>query len=284
MNTIVTTTNMQIKAIADDGLLINEVATSNSASWDNAATTNQTEAIVLHATSTAETANWYTASSKKYNSAAKATSGTVSPDLVGGYTLLNSLSQEPVAAAAGSNAGHVIYYADGNGNGAYDNGEGYYVKYTYYLKSSAEAITTGIAKDAQNLNIKSVTATSATTNSEDLDLALRVVVVVGGKAYFIAPVYSGSDNVLSYVNASSTATTAYVPANIPLSTGTFTIPANTSDGMAVDIYLYFEGEDTNLKTENLAATLDTMVVSVEFELVTNAAAVTDRGVSTTVTP
>lgn len=280
MNTTVTATGMQVKAVAEKGILINEVATSNSNSWDEEATANESEAILLRATSTATTASWYTASSKKSNTAASATSGTASTDLVDGYHAV-SATAATTAAVAGTNAERNIYYVDRDSDSAYDAGEGYYVKYTYYIKSSAEAITCGLTDKAQNLNIKAVTATPAANASADLDKALRVAVVVSGKAYIYAPVYDyagGAGAAAYYVNAGSTATTP-LDNTVSQPTSLASIPATTADGTPVYIYIYFEGEDANLKTDNVVSALDSIEVEVEFALVTNDGAVTDHGVT-----
>ena len=58
-----------------------------------------------------------------------------------------------------------------------------------------------------------------------------------------------------------------------------TIPATTANGTPVYIYLYFEGEDANLKTQFVTNTLDNLTVEVDFELVTNETAATDNGVT-----
>lgn len=281
MNTVVTANNMEVKAVAEQGLLINEVATAADAHWDAAATT-ASGAISLHATSTANTSTWYVAYSKDVNDSASATSGTASTNLTAdGYKTLGTtagegilaVKDETVAAVAGSKARQIITYADVDGTEGYANGEGYYVKYTYYLKSSADAITLTTAGAGKTVNIKSVTANPKTTNSENLDKALRVAVVIGGKAYIFAPL-NGTANY--YVNASSTATTVLTGAQ---PTALTSLPASTVDGTPVDVYLYFEGEDTNLKTTNAVSTLDEISVEVVFELVTNANAVTDNGVA-----
>ncbi|MBO7519656.1 MAG: hypothetical protein J6T73_02660, partial [Clostridia bacterium] len=282
MNTVVSATNMQVKAIADQGILINEVATAADTNWDEAATANQTTALPLRATSTANTVTWYTANSKKSSSAADATANTPSTDLVNGYTTL-SATASTTAAVAGTNAARDIYYVDADGNSAYDDGEAYYVRYTYYIKSSADQITPlSLADGAQNLRIKAVTAEPATNNSADIDAALRVAVVLGGKAYIFAPV-TGADTSY-YVNAGATATTALTAGD--QATALTSIPAKTSDGTAVYVYIYFEGEDNHLKTDNVVNSLDNIDVTVQFELYTNntGAALTDNGVSTSVGP
>lgn len=272
MNTTVTATNMQVKAVAEQGILINEVAAFDSTSWDSEATTNQSTGIQLRATSTANTSAWYVAYSTKSSSSASATATAPSEDLTSaGYTALSGATQT-VAAVAGSNAQRDIYYVDGGTNG-YDDGEGYYVKYTYYLKSSAEAIPLSINSGAQNLNIVAPTVTG-NSGSADLDKSLRVAIVINNKAYIYAPLNSTAGTY--YVGTAHTATTP-LTGNQP--TGLTSIPATTANGVPVYVYIWFEGEDENLKTDNITSTLDNLTVRVGFTLVTNTATVTDNGVA-----
>lgn len=285
LNKEVKATNMQVKAKADQGLLINEVADHTNGNWDDEAITSQTEGILLHATSTADTKTWYVAYSKKSNTAAAATQGNQSTDLTSdGYKTLGTApfvtATETVAAVAGTNAQQDITYVDKDGSNSYVNGEGYYVKYTYYLKSSGDAITCSTAANAQSLNIKDVTVTGneGATTSQNLDKALRVAIVAGGKAYIYAPLYNTAQT--CYVSASSTATTTLVGTQ---PTALTNIPSVTTDGTPVYVYLYFEGEDPNLRTENASAALDNLTVSFKFALIENESAVKDLGVEVTST-
>lgn len=274
MNKTVQATNMRVQAKADQGLLINEVSTKDDENWDALATTSQSEGIKLHATSTANTGTWYYAYSTKNSSAASAGKGAVSSDLTtDGYKTLGTDKINTVAAAAGSNAKQDITWVDANQNGTYDNGEGYYVKYTYYLKSSGDEITCSTVAKSKTLNIKDVTVTG-NTSSADLDKALRVAIVVNGRAYIYAPLYDTAQT--CYVAAGTNATTTLVGEQ---PTAMTSIPAVTSDGTEVNVYLYFEGEDPNLKTDNVTETLDNLIVSFTFALVDNAEAVTDSGVA-----
>jgi len=286
MNKEVTVTNMQVQAKADQGLLVNEVATAGDQNWDELATTSQSTGIQLHATSTANTDTWYVAYSKKSNTAAAASQGQASADLTSeGYRTLGTspfaTATETVAAVAGTNAKHEIIYVDKDADSEYDLGEGYYVKYTYYLKSSGDALslTTAQGDLNQSLWIKDMTITNnnntgMTQNQEDLDAALRVAVVVNKKVYFFAPVTGATTSY--YVNAGSTATTAYTTNQ---QTCMNSIPAVTADGTPVYVYLYFEGEDAKLKTDNVISTLDNVTVSFKFALEYNTAAPADNGVA-----
>ena len=281
MNKEVSVANMQVQAKADQGLLINEVAAAGDSNWDALATTNQTEGIKLHATSTAETATWYAAYSTAKSDAAAATNAGASANLADGYKTLGTTTgfvgtTETVSAIAGSNAQQDIYYVDADQGSDYDNGEGYYVKYTYYLKSSGDAITLSNTGAAKSLYIKDV-AVTGNTNSTNLDKALRVAIVVNGKAYIYAPLYADADIPTSYVNA-TTATTP-LPKTGSQATAMTSLNAVTADGTPVYVYLYFEGEDANLKTDNVTETLDDLTVTFKFELVDHAATVTDNGVS-----
>lgn len=277
MNKEVSVTNMQVKARTDQGLLINEVSTADDSHWDNEATANNTTAIELHATSTANTAAWYTAYSTVANNAAAASQGTASTFLSDGYHPLGTApyatDTETVAAVAGTNAEQNITFIDKGGTSGYDNGEGYYVKYTYYLKSSGDAITCGLAAGGQSLQIKDLTV-NGNTSSANLDEALRVAVVANNKAYIFAPLKDSA--VTYYVNASSTATTTLTGNQ---ATAITNIPAVTAPGTQVDVYLYFEGEDPQLKTSNITNTLDNLTVEFKFALVDNVTAATDNGVS-----
>ena len=284
MNKTVQATNMRVQAKADQGLLINEVATAGDSNWDELATTNQTTGIQLHATSTADTKTWYVAYSKKSNTAAAAAKGAASTDLTSdGYKTLGTApfatAVSTVDAIAGSNAKQEITYVDKDAGTDYDPGEGYYVKYTYYLKSSADEITCSLDAGRQSLHINNVNVTNNENTGvvdpvEDLDAALRVAIVINNKAYIYAPVTGATTSY--YVNAGSTATTTL---SGDQATAMTKIPSVTENGTPVYVYLYFEGEDAKLKTDNVTSTLDNVTVSFDLSLVDNTAAATDNGVA-----
>ena len=283
MNKEVQVTNMQVQAKADQGLLINEINTADDDNWDALATTNQGTGIKLHATSTANTGTWYAAYSKTKSDAAAATGSGESANLTtDGYKTLGTTTgyvgtlEQVVAASAGTTAKQEVYYIDADQDSAYDNGEGYYVKYTYYLKSSGDELTLSNTGAAKSLYIKELSVTG-NTSSADLDKALRVAVVVNNKAYIYAPLYADNALPTSYVNA--TTETTPIAKDVAQPTAMTTIPAVTENGTPVYVYLYFEGEDTNLKTDNVVETLDNLNVSFKFALDDHAATVTDNGVA-----
>jgi hypothetical protein len=282
MNKEVKATNMQVQAKADQGLLINEVSTADDANWDALATTNQTGGIKLHATSTAETKTWYAAYSKAKSDAAAATDAGASANLADGYKTLGTTTgyvgtlEQIVAAEAGTTAKQEVYYIDADQDRAYDNGEGYYVKYTYYLKSSGDEIALSNTGAAKSLYIKDLDVTG-NTNSANLDMALRVAIVVNNKAYIYAPLYADADIPKSYVNA--TTETKPIAKDVAQATAMTSLPKVTEAGTPVYVYIYFEGEDTNLKTDNVVETLDDLTVSFKFAINDHAATVTDNGVT-----
>ena len=277
MNTEVKATGMQVKAKAEKGILINEVATSDDTNWDEEAKSGQTSAISLHATSTANTKTWYTASSKKSADGAGAAASSKNSNLNGDYITLGSTGYttktETVAAVEGASAKRDITYIDADADNAYDDGEGYYVMYTYYVKSSGDAISCDTAANGTSFRIKEVKAEGA-SDSEDLDKALRVGVVVNSKAYIYAPLNS---SVGTYYVAATTATT---PLTGLQATSLQSIPAKTADGTPVYVYIWFEGEDPNCMTDNITATLDSLTIDVTFSLNENgSSSVTDNGVT-----
>ena len=271
MNTQVSATNMQVRAVAEQGILINEVATAADTNWDNEATAKQTATnpALLYPSSTTDGATWYHAASKKSGSAASATAGAVSGDLttttyetLSGLTAITNMSK--ATATAGDEAKRETM------GKAADAAAGYYVHYEYFLKSSSQEIALGTTSGAQNVNIKSVTATATAASegsgSTNLNKALRVGIKLGTKLYIYAPVtgYTAS----YYVNASNDATTA-IAGNIATATDLTTLPASSADGTKVDVYIWYEGEDANCKTDNATATtLDNIDVDIVFELVT----------------
>ena len=268
MNTQVTATGMEVRAVAEQGLLINEVATATNPNWDNQATAKQTaseDASLLYPASTANGSTWYHASSTKANSSASASSGAPSADINGSYetlTGLTAITAMSKSATAGTEAKRETMGA------AADASAGYYVHYEYYLKSSGDQINLDSSTAGKKyIAIKSVTATEPSTKaSENLNKALRVGIKVNSAFYIYAPVtgYTTSYN----VNAGSTATTP-IAGNTLTATDLALLPASNVDGAKVDVYIWYEGEDANCKTDNATATtLDDIKVEIIFSLET----------------
>ena len=286
MNKEVTVQNLAIQAKAEGGLLISETQGYGSTDvWDDSANTTAEAAgakVALYPTSTANTKAWYHATSKTANNAANATSGEASALKNDGYTTLSLASNQLQAANAGANGLKEVYYAD-SGTSGYDADDAkYYLKYTYYLKTSTEGTTNlGLNNGDQNLNISVVNVAGSSVSTE-LNKSLRVGIEIGSKFYIFAPVSGATGSY--YVNASSTATTAIDSsasthaAPMTVATGLTSLPGNKADGTPVYVYMWYEGEDAACKSDNVTATLDKLTVNLEFKLTTLSAKATDSGV------
>lgn len=258
MNNFVTAEGMNVKAKAENGIVISNA--EDGVSWKDSATSLHTSTLEVKPTSTATAATWVHSTS---NDAADENTGN-------DYALLTT------AVDSATGAG----YVDENANSAYDSATDsvYYSMHSFYIKSSAQAIT-------NTLYITNVKATlPAPQKSENLNKALRVLVKLNGAA--TAKVYSPVYAAANYSVATSAgkydteqpgaATRATVtPINASGTNGLIAtasqeflanqdIPANNDTPLRIDVYLYFEGEDPNCISDNLTATLDSINVSVTF--------------------
>ena len=282
MNNFVNATEMNIQAKAEKGIVISNEA---KAQWLETVTAshsglfgespNQTALEVLP-TSTATGASWCHANSSNADQA-----NTGNP-----YEMLNPTTDTTTG----------IGYVDDNGHTGFDRIAGdsgetptptstweadsqYFLKNSFYIKSSAGAITS-------NLYINKVSVVAPSTQaSPALNRALRVLVVYSTNSYIFAPfadatlTYDVCTNVTLGDNPDTDEhetdypinTIAHVTANgstaqdIQISSSALEIPARTSEApLQLDVYLYFEGEDAACKSTNLTASLDKLQVSVKF--------------------
>ena len=100
-----------------------------------------------------------------------------------------------------------------------------------------------------------------------LDKAIRVGVKIGDDFLIFAPnggntSYKVTSNVGGTAFTDVTAKTAETAIG---STGDITIPKASSDGIEADVYVWYEGEDTNCKSENIAAILNDYKIDVTFK-------------------
>jgi hypothetical protein len=291
MNKTVEVTGMQMKAQAEKGILINEMAGSgtvgegasavDNGTWSESALAPST-VNALRPASTANFTNWWHANSKKTNVEAgvNAAGNAVDDETVeisaGNYYSnispgANNVLTNATDASADTNAASTVYYTDGTGSTTpgYDDGEGYYVKYTYYIKSSSnEALNV----TAGNLKAK-VTASLQGENptARDLDKALRVGIQVSGdtKATIFAPVSGSTTTAYKVAGSAAGATFVEVTPNagdtdVGINADQVSLPAVSADGLAVDVYVWFEGEDANCKSDNLTATLNAYQIDIAF--------------------
>ena len=273
VNTSVSATGMKVQARAEAGLLIS--ADKTDASWGNTDASDYSTGVALLPVSTNNFSTWYHAVS---NSAANHQAAS-------GYTQLaesgaGNIIVKQYNLASTTNALAQVTFADANSDDAYDSDDGdsaYYLMNRFYLKSSGDQI--GVDGTNNWLSISKLTI-AGIQNSSALDASLRVGVNIGSGKKILAPFAAAagtgtSTGAITYNVGGSTATTAYkgtLAANgnyVPdVDTGfTGNIPAKTSDPINIDIYLWFEGEDVNCKSNNVVATLDTLTIDVEFSLV-----------------
>ncbi|ADU22760.1 hypothetical protein [Ruminococcus albus] len=322
MNKEVQVTGMEVKAKAEKGLLINEVATSGDTNWDEEAKSTANAGATLIPMSSADMSTWAHANSVAANASAKGTAANTKSDKLSsaGYEIFtlattaggNNLSSgkldfiQATAAAAGTDAEANIYYKEKDGTAAAigDNDDGAFIKYTYYVKSSSSnAITLNadLTNDGDDtLYVKEIKVSGLDKNTDgdalahDLDKTLRVAVLpTGGSALTFAPV-AGADSSYFIASAYDTSTKAVTSAAASLATGTAgldltgtsavstwtattasnttdglslaTLPATTSDGAKIDVYIWFEGEDSNCNTDNIYSDLDELTVEIVFGL------------------
>jgi len=239
MNKNVTATSMQVEARAEYGVLISNAA---DGSYDNTAATVKTTAAQLYPGSTSDLATWLHSTSTKTDTAN--TQQT--------YTAGTAWTANTDATTRGNYIVHDFYLTSSNPNGP--------VSFT-------------------SLDIKSITATvGANAPSQDLSKALRVGVMIAGdetsgdqNTYIYAPV-TGHDS----TNSIQPSTGAYtstgritvtpIAATTQTATTITTLPAKgTNSPVHVQVFIWFEGEDTNCISDNIAASLEDIDVVVEFE-------------------
>ena len=263
MNNFVTATGMEVKARAENGIVISNAASGST--WKVTDASARTTDLALKPTSTATAATWVHSTS---NDAAD-------ENTENDYELLTTAVDATTGAGYVNDNGQANYQqtAGGEGNGAYEADSTYYAMHSFYIKSSAEAIQ-------KTIYITNVKATlPATQNSENLNKALRVLVKLNGAATakVYSPVYAASGySVATSAGTYASATKASVtPIDASGSNGLIAtasqeflanqnIPASSGTPLQIDIYLYFEGEDPNCKSDNLTATLDNIQVEVTF--------------------
>lgn len=284
-NQSVTATGMKVQAKAETGLLIS-ADKADSTSWANTDAALYSTAVSLVPASTNNASAWYHSQSLSADN--YASNGSYST-LTSGNDSATNIHVETVnlASASGSDAESNITYQDMDGTSGYDNAKdiGYYLETKFWLKSSGDAIA--IDQTANWLSIQTITL-SGLSDSGTLDASLRIGVKVGTAFKILAPLSAATGReentgagTISYNVNVSTATTTY---NTTAYKGTLAadgnykanldsgfngdIPAKTTTTpTVVSIYLWFEGEDGNCKSNNIQETLDTLTVGVEFGVV-----------------
>lgn len=265
MNTQVTATGMQVKAVAEDGLLIhNELDDDSATYWKASTQASYSSVAQLVPASSSDMTNWFHNKSNDPNSHV----GVENP-----YQDLDATTGWGRDTTGSTPSG--TYFIDSDGTAGKGEGEKAYVLLNkFYIKSSGDAIDLTTTSAYQHLYINKVKVTGASsTGSAVLDKALRVAIVVGGGTYIYAPFATA--NVSYNVGGSSTSTTAvavtdtanFITNTETALTGTGAIPAFTKalgETVEADVYIYFEGEDPNCKSANVVANMDTLTVEITF--------------------
>ncbi len=235
MNTQVTATGMQVKAQAEGGIVIsNEAKTA----WNASATASHSAVAELIPTSTADASKWYHAVSDDANNAKAGQDANK-------YTTLAITETDGVGAATVGTEDKNVYLLN-----------------KFYIQSSADAIDL-TNKNPSKLLINEVTVSGIGT-STTLDASLRIMIKIGDTTVIYAPVTGATT---SYKVAASASNTVCKTTDKNVETSITTIPAYTAAGtnaLEASVYVYFEGEDTNCKSANITATLDTLQVTVRF--------------------
>ena len=250
------------------------VSSVDNGTYSEAATAGQSTAIALRPASTSNLSAWWHANSKKSSLEAGVNAGgtgieadTVKVTATDYYTDIKpaSLTPETTGATADTNCERTVYYSDGVGGTAstYDDGEGYYIKYS----------SNGTMDVSASKLLAKVTATlqGTGTSAQDLDPALRVGIQVDtdSKTTIFAPVAS-FDSSYYVTNAATGATSTQVQpvagdTDAAINASTVTLPAvNSATGTPVYVYVWFEGEDSHCKSDNIAANLNAYEIKVTF--------------------
>lgn len=138
---------------------------------------------------------------------------------------------------------------------------GYVVKKKFTIRSAADEVAVTNVK----LNVLEVTAEKSAASSEYLDKSLRVGVKVGDEFYVYAPL-AGTNFELTanYAEAATLIEKVVADEDNDLFTLEDNVIPASDEGITAYIYLWFEGEDSNCKSSNIKASMDSLTVSVKF--------------------
>ena len=254
-NSVVTAKGMKVQAQTEGGI---EIAYTNAAAttgtYSTTATTGGTPTISLAPTSTYNTQAWY-------HAGAAAAGGSTAQ--INTYETLNTTETAIEGQAFGKTGGVTT-------NGTTTN---YYMHQTFNIRStSAQSL-------AKGLKVKSVSVEGADA-SKTMSEALRVAVKQGDKVLFYDPVandttkyavYSGSTSDTQATKAGDVTCTDKDTATLLATGDDITIPAkgaSANGGVDVEVYIWFEGEDAKLFSDNFSN--DELTVSIQFSATTAA--------------
>lgn len=234
---VVTANGMSLQADTEQGLNISNEARTE---WKESAvashsgkTGNNQEKFIP--TTTADAVTWKHGNSDDRNNS----------DAVGGLETLTL-------------SGPTDGIAKVNKNGSSINGKNVYLLNVFHLRSSTPTVV-----NAEKLYVNSLVA-SGTATGADLDLCFRVLVKSeDGDIAIFAPFEDAKDTKAPVADGCFGENIK----NVKLSSNV-TIPAasdvSTDDTYAIEVYCYFEGEDSNCMSRNITATLNTLSIECKF--------------------
>lgn len=246
MSKDVSVQGLRVQATAADGLVISGDAKSN---WKTVWNVGMEGGVQLCPTSTDGAADpkWVTASSRDMDDADKNTP-------ISGYTDI-SLTYTNTGVD-----GNVFAADEGLGRPQNDD-KAYVLLKNFYIKS------TGTEAWNKTLYIDEVKATAVGSNTGELNKALRVLVVVNDTDHFI---YAPIENYDSNTKFKGTTNLSLVSAETDSNTTVTSIPNTDAEAINVKMYMYYEGEDQNCKSKNLAVNVDKLDISAKFGVKDNA--------------
>lgn len=242
-NNKVTATGMEVQAQAEGGIEIAYTkSTETTATYQTSATAGVTTAAKLAPTSTLDTSAWYHASAQTANAS------TAKDDT------RKTLTLNETAMSAPSNYGSL------GGDGTVS----YYMVQNFNIRSTTSSAL------AKGLTVDSV---SVAGNTADMSKALRVAIKLDTKVLIYNPTSVTAFNYDVYSGYTADAATKAGTVNcigkdtatLLADTATTEIPAKgttNNGGVDVQVYVYFEGEDTNLYTDAFKA--EGLKVTVNF--------------------
>lgn len=242
-NDAVTASGMKVQAISSGGLAIATSSTKNAIVDDDSAYKASIDATTQ--------ANMWT------NGATQI--APVSKDIDGDWWTAKSNDASLSAAVAGSYT-KAVENSVANGN-TVDAGKGYFYHTQYSIKSLKQGATLP-------LYVSLVTVTGGTGN--ELDQAVRVAVECNGTWQFYAP--NRASGTLNYYDAATSAPAAHSVIHFGETALTANDGGTNANVLAnitydtpvlVNVYLYYEGEDVNCKSQ-LATNITDLVLNLEF--------------------
>lgn len=229
-NTSVEAGSMTVKANTDVVFLQISNSTEENATWGRTAaalnSVGSTGLELVNASVVSDAIKWQTAEGAAPDSYAKDEKG---------YTDVTKIVAEngTIAELAGKTRGTYVLYN------------------TFYVKTSNEN------SSVTNLKISGITVVGSTIETGTFDQSLRVLVVAK----------DGESNVLGYdcwkVATQNADTTTAAESIFPSTDG---ILADEVDEniVTLEVYVYYDGEDTAAKTDNLASSAESRQITVSF--------------------